>query len=100
LFFFEKEKKHLSCFPLTNKNINIIYFAVIESFFKKTTILSLCYYSLLFFFLGNKTNITQATPFYVRRQSSVDTHTQPLMTQMHAPRIPPVIEDKNEFEGV
>jgi hypothetical protein len=44
--------------------------------------------------------MTQATPFYVRRQSSVDTHTQPFMTQMLAPRIPPVLEDKNEFEGV
>ncbi|CAF1187213.1 unnamed protein product [Adineta steineri] len=49
---------------------------------------------------GNKNNTTQATPFYVRRQSSVDTHTQPFVTHMIAPRVPPVIEDTNEFDGV
>ncbi|CAF3623341.1 unnamed protein product [Rotaria socialis] len=49
---------------------------------------------------GNKIVMTQPTPFYVRRQSSVDTHTQPFMTQMVAPRIPPLLEDTNEFEGV
>jgi hypothetical protein len=54
----------------------------------------------LFFFLGNKNIVTQPTPFYVRRQSSVDTHTQPFLTQMVAPRVPPVLEDANEFEGV
>ncbi|CAF2501024.1 unnamed protein product [Rotaria sp. Silwood2] len=49
---------------------------------------------------GNKSILTQPTPFYVRRQSSVDTHTQPFLTQMVAPRVPPVLEDTNEFEGV
>jgi hypothetical protein len=51
-------------------------------------------------FLGNKNTITQPTPFYVRRQSSVDTHMQPFLTQMVAPRVPPVMEDKNEQETV
>ncbi|UJR15512.1 hypothetical protein I4U23_002453 [Adineta vaga] len=49
---------------------------------------------------GNKTMTTQPTPFYVRRQSSVDTHTQPFLTQMVAPRVPPVLEDTNEMDLV
>lgn len=57
---------------------------------------------MLFFFSfsGNKNVVTQPTPFYVRRQSSVDTYTQPFLTHMVAPRVPPVIEDNNEFDGV
>lgn len=52
-------------------------------------------------FLGNKNMGTQSsTPFYVRRQSSVDTHTQPFLTQMVAPRVPPVLEDTNEMDAV
>ncbi|CAF1612380.1 unnamed protein product [Rotaria magnacalcarata] len=49
---------------------------------------------------GNKNVMTQPIPFYVRRQSSVETHTQPFMTHMLAPRVPPLLEDTNEFEGV
>ncbi|CAF0800004.1 unnamed protein product [Rotaria sp. Silwood1] len=49
---------------------------------------------------GNKNVLTQPTPFYVRRQSSVDTHTQPFLIQMVTPRVPPVLEDTNEFEGI
>ncbi|CAF1627712.1 unnamed protein product [Adineta ricciae] len=50
---------------------------------------------------GNKNMSTQSsTPFYVRRQSSVDTHTQPFLTQMVAPRVPPVLEDTNEMDAV
>jgi len=49
---------------------------------------------------GNKNTTTQPTPFYVRRQSSVDTHMQPFLTQMVAPRVPPVFEDKNEHDAV
>ena len=52
------------------------------------------------FSLGNKTATTQATPFYVRRQSSVDTYMQPFLTQMVAPRVPPVLEDTNEQDAV
>ncbi len=52
------------------------------------------------FYIGNKNTITQPTPFYVRRQSSVDTHMQPFLTQMVVPRVPPVLEDKNEQETV
>ncbi|CAF1640699.1 unnamed protein product, partial [Adineta ricciae] len=49
---------------------------------------------------GNKNMSTQSsTPFYVRRQSSVDTHTQPFLTQMVAPRVPPVLEDTNEMDA-
>ena len=44
--------------------------------------------------------MTQPTPFYVRRQSSVDTHTQPFLPHMMSPRVPPVMEDANEFGGV
>ncbi|UJR31171.1 hypothetical protein I4U23_018678 [Adineta vaga] len=47
---------------------------------------------------GNKNAITQPIPFYVRRQSSVDTHMQPFLTQMVAPRVPPLLEDKHEFD--
>jgi len=54
----------------------------------------------IFFLLGNKNIVTQPTPFYVRRQSSVDTHMQPFLTQMVAPRVPPVLEDKNEADVV
>jgi hypothetical protein len=53
-----------------------------------------------FFFLGNKNPTTQPTPFYVRRQSSVDTHMQPFLTQMVAPRVPPLLEDKNEPDAL
>ncbi|CAF0814902.1 unnamed protein product, partial [Didymodactylos carnosus] len=44
---------------------------------------------------------TQTTPFYVRRQSSVDTPMhQPFLTGMIIPRVPPVLEDSNELEAV
>jgi hypothetical protein len=57
---------------------------------------------IVYFFvlIGNKNTITQPTPFYVRRQSSVDTYMQPFITQMVAPRVPPVLEDKNEQDVV
>ena len=48
--------------------------------------------------LGNKNVMAQSIPFYVRRQSSVDTHMQPFLTQMVAPRVPPLLEDKHEFD--
>ena len=51
-------------------------------------------------FLGNKNTAAQSTPFYVRRQSSVDTYMQPFLTQMVAPRVPPVMEDTHEQDGV
>ncbi|CAF0718435.1 unnamed protein product [Adineta steineri] len=49
---------------------------------------------------GNKNTMSQPAPFYVRRQSSVDTHMQPFLTQMVAPRVPPLLEDKHESDNV
>ena len=49
--------------------------------------------------LGNKSAMAQSIPFYVRRQSSVDTHMQPFLTQMVAPRVPPLLEDRHELDS-
>jgi hypothetical protein len=57
-------------------------------------------YLLLFIFIGNKNTTATPVPFYVRRQSSVDTHMQPFLSQMVAPRVPPVLEDNNEQDAL
>ncbi|CAF0789770.1 unnamed protein product, partial [Didymodactylos carnosus] len=59
-------------------------------------------WGLIFIQLAESKNPhTQTTPFYVRRQSSVDTPMhQPFLTGMIIPRVPPVLEDSNELEAV
>lgn len=89
------------------KNIVACLYNLLAAILQSATILLLVgwiwsvRWGILFIQLSsNKHVITQPTPFYVRRQSSVDTHTQPFLTQMVAPRVPPLLEDTNEFEGV
>ncbi|CAF1114964.1 unnamed protein product [Rotaria sordida] len=89
------------------KNIVAFFYNILAAILQSATIFLLVgwiwsiRWGILFIQLsGNKNTVAQPTPFYVRRQSSVDTHMQPFLTQMVAPRVPPVYEDKNEQDAV
>lgn len=89
------------------KNIVAFFYNLLAAILQSATIFLLVgwiwsiRWGILFVQLsGNKNIVTQPTPFYVRRQSSVDTHMQPFLTQMVTPRVPPVLEDKNEADVV
>ena len=90
------ESSHVVLFSLDISFPSWINIAMID---RSRNILSFIFFNL---HLGkNKKSGTEPMPFYVRRQSSVDGHhNQPFLTHVLAPRVPPVMEDKHEFDAV
>ncbi|CAF1179888.1 unnamed protein product [Adineta ricciae] len=88
------------------KNIVAFFYNILAAILQISTIFLLVgwiwsiRWGILFVQLSsNKNAMAQSIPFYVRRQSSVDTHMQPFLTQMVAPRVPPLLEDKHELDS-